>query len=283
MTAPTISYGHICLHDLDSLTGFVETDVNNIAAWATDGDVITATITGALNGQTAQLEYDHTATVTTTSLSKILCRFKTAVSSIGIKAGLKVTFTDAATQTINLGYSTSWKCTATTLTSGKTVDKVALTVTVDGWTPGVIPYVYFDFYLACKGVFTFPFASNTVSVDMSPRNVQIPIAGKVGDHTQNLGSPSVPIHLSGEMDSETDWLGVNNKIGEVFYDISHNSYGEPFQWFTSDVASLKVTMHSCMVSQVSNVNVQRVYDIIFMEYRLLSGSNENYYERFGLI
>ena len=282
MTAPTITYGHIAMHDLDSVTSFSETDTNNIAGWASDGDVITATVTPTADAQTAQYEYDHTTTASTTTLSKILCRFKTSVSSAGVKAGLKVTFTDASTQTIDLGFSTTWKTTATTLTLSKTIDKVALVVTASGWTAGTF-YVYFDFYLACKGVFTFPYVHGNVDVEMPINDANLRASQRVGNITQLLGADSVPIMVTGEMDAETDWKGTNNIIGEIFYDIAQNAYTEAFQWFTSDVVSCKVRPVNIHLSQMGGTNAQRVYTVSLREYRKRCGSNENYYERFGLI
>jgi hypothetical protein len=149
---------------------------------------------------------------------------------------------------------------------------------------GTTGTVYYDFVLICKGQFTFPFISGQVSLDATPRNIDIPIPGKVGDNSQNLGSPGNPIHLSGEIDSASTWKDSSGIVAGVLYDIAHNSYREPWQWFTSDECNMKVKLASGpLISQLFNVSAVRTFDMILKEYRGQCGSNETYLERYGLV
>ena len=277
MTTPTISYGHGTLQDLTTTTGW--TAGGEAGATCTfsclNDDVFSLYLAPAGGAKVCYVKNDTDIDISPNTYPKVIIRYKT--SDATIKAKVVIEDDTAATQTVLAeSSSTTWKTVTATLTLTGQIDHITL------YVKGTTGTVYYDFVLICKGQFPFPSISNTVSLDMSPRNVQIPIPGRVGDITQNLGSPSCPIHVSGEMDSSTGWQGTNSVVGEILYDIAQNSYVEPWQWFTSDVADLKVTLESCMLSQVSNVNAQRAFDIILKEYRGCSGSNETYAERFGL-
>ena len=279
MTTPTISYGHGSLQDLTTTTGW--TAGGEAGATCTfsclNDDVFSLYLAPAGGNKTCYVKNDTDIDISPNTYPKVIIRYKT--SDATIKAKIVIEDDTAATQTVLAeSSSTTWKIATATLTLSGQIDHITL------YVKGTTGTVYYDFVLICKGQFTFPFISGQVSLDATPRNIDVPISGKVGDHSQNLGSPGCPIHLSGEINSSTLWKDDLGIVGGVLYDISHNSYHEPWQWFTSDEGNMKVKLASGpLLSQVFNVNAVRTFDMILKEYRGRCGSNETYAERFGLI
>jgi len=81
--------------------------------------------------------------------------------------------------------------------------------------------------------------------------------------------------------------GVENKTdnvkAEVFLDIAHNTYREPWQWFTTGEHQFKATMETPIFRRiVEKPKTRHIVDLTFREVRSNCGSNEQYYERFGL-
>jgi hypothetical protein len=68
--------------------------------------------------------------------------------------------------------------------------------------------------------------------------------------------------------------------GQVFIDIAHNSYQEPWQWidFEDPPIQMKVTLDE----PDFGFEERRTFDLIFKEASRASKSNESYVERFGL-
>lgn len=291
-TPPSITYGHGYLTDCDDDTSWGET-VNNMTAanatlTVTYGDVfkITAVFDDTALDEYCFYEYDIT-NITSTAYPKYLVRWKTSESSAGAKALIELVFTDSTVQNIPLGYSTEWTITNGTITSGKTIDQVRFYADDDG-TDGTF-YVYYDFLLLYKGAFPMP---NTVPVNLNfpPRYANIGIPVRVGDITQNLGSESAFAQVSCDLDIGT-WKRYDDSTppicldyvhGEVFYDISHNSNTEPWQWLDTGSEQFKITLQTPVLRRRGGNESTHVLDLVFREYRLSDASNETYVERFGL-
>ena len=69
---------------------------------------------------------------------------------------------------------------------------------------------------------------------------------------------------------------------EAFYQILHYMNADPWEWFTSDVASLKVTLDRMRISQAKTDENLLSYDLHMHEYRLGSANVETSQERFGI-
>ena len=277
LTKATLTYGHGKLHDLDTMPlgagddEWEETDANGIAAWAIqDKDAFVATVTPTAAAQTANLAYELSTTLTGALYTKALVRFKTSASAAGVKAGLIITYTDASTEATDLGYSTTWKVTTATPNPAKTVDKVAFKVTSDtGVTSGTF-YVYFDFFLVCKGVFTFPFVSDTEEAELDNNHVYDKIPSRVGNLTQYNGADSPLIRFTGDMDTSTNW---GTPLGRYLVDVWKNSHKERWQWLTSDLLNCKVSCLRLVLRKVGGSKVQRLFAFEMRKFDQSSGDS----------
>jgi len=143
--------------------------------------------------------------------------------------------------------------------------------------------VYYDFVLVCKGIFTFPNCGYGLEFTPPARYAMLEIPTRVGDITQNLGSPSATVTIGCDLDVG-DWKRSGDHVdGEVFLDIAHNSSSEPWQWLDTGTEQFKATLDTPVFRRESNGNsVRRILDLTFREYRRSSASHETYVERFGL-
>ena len=278
MTTPTISYGHGTLQDLTTTTGW--TAGGEAGATCTfsclNEDVFSLYLAPAGGNKTCYVKNDTDIDISPNTYPKVIIRYKT--SDATIKAKIVIEDDTAATQTVLAeSSSTTWKTATATLTLTGQIDHITL------YVKGTTGTVYYDFVLICKGQFSFPFISGNIDIDTPIRNTRLKPSLRVGNITQPQGSDDTTIIITGEMGSGDNWKGANNIIGEILYDIAHNVLTEDFQWFTSDLITCKVTLEAKQLSQRFNINTQRAYTIMLCEYRTRCGSNENYYERFGLI
>jgi len=197
-------------------------------------------------------------------------------------------------------YSTDWKVVSGDFLADKTVQWLFFYAAEDEVdNPNGTYYVDYDFLLLHKGTFTFPNCGEGFDFSPPPRYAIIPIFGRVGDVTQGGGSELAVVHCGCNLDvgSETidgvtvsKWMrpqGATPKTdyvkAEVFYDIAHNTYREPWQWLDTGTEQFKATMETPVFRKpVSGGKTRHVLDLTFREYRAGCGSNEQYYERFGL-
>jgi hypothetical protein len=126
----------------------------------------------------------------------------------------------------------------------------------------------------------------------------IPIPGRTGDNTQNMGSNSAQCHCTCNLDlsnATDDWrrppgnldkdldaviIGQGDYIaGQVFDEIAHNSYTEPWQWLDTGNRQFKATLEDPMFTYQGKTHTVQ---LTFTELRRGSGSTETYIERFGL-
>jgi len=150
--------------------------------------------------------------------------------------------------------------------------------------------VYYDFLLIHKGTFTFPNVAYGLDFTPPPRYATIPIPSRVGDITQGLGSESATVTASCDLNIDNatnDWKRPQGTLspktdyvnGEVFMEIAHRTYTEPWQWLDTGTEQFKVTLENPVFRRMGKGHV---LDLLFREYRLGCASNEYYYERFGL-
>jgi hypothetical protein len=298
LTKPTITFGHNFLDDCNSTTGWSLTDVGLAAAVTVEnGDVFRITGTCGDGGD----EYAYYAKDVTNFLvlasTKLLVRWRTSVAANGLQARVRVTYTAGAPTDTALGFSTAWTVTTISLAAevGRTIDTVLLFAddNPDAIAAGTFT-VDFDFVLICQGVFAFPFVSGGIDLEGFNNNQYLKIPGKVGNATQYLGGDDSTIRVWGDIDTTgvdaagvpipgAGWHGIwTTHDGEVFYQILDSGFSEPWNWFTSDVCSLKVTLDRMRISQArSNENLLS-YELDMHEYRLGSASAETNLERFGI-
>ena len=309
MTTPTITYGHGFCDDCNKLTGltygsWTETDTGTLLAESVAHDDYFVLVRSA-GAAEAYLSYPdeggaNNLSLSTTVYTRIFWRYQTSNSNV--KAKIVLVFTGAeGTQTVlDETSSTSFTTGSATITSGKTIDHIRLYANSAAGT------INYDFVLICKNVFAFPNTIHGLEFTPPPRYANIEIPSRVTDITQNLGSRSATVRVGCNLDRGLldttipicaahptelcgdDWKrpqGVLAKYqtdkekGEVFLDIAHNSYAEPFQWLDTGKYRFKVTLEEPVFREQSN---EHTLDLLFREYSRSSKSNESYAERFSI-
>lgn len=309
MTAPAISFGHGFLHDCDSLTSWARVagapDLTGATLAVGNSDYLDLSCgAGAGAGQSCYWNYPDETLVPEIAIStvinpKFLVRYKTSVAGAGLGLAVQAVYHGGNTSWI-LGtntapkYSYDWKCVAFTLPTGAgytVLDHIRLYAFCEA---GGANNIKVEFLLACQGVFTFPFVSGGVELEGFSNYQHLKIPCKVGNATQYLGGDDSAIRVYGDIDSTgVDALGVpvvnsgwhgrwTTHDAETFYQILHYGFSDPWQWFTSDVCSLKVTLDRMVIRQVKANENLLSYDLYMHEYRLGSASVETNLERFGI-
>lgn len=190
-------------------------------------------------------------------------------------------FSDGNQTVLNNVNSTTLTTAAVTLTTGKTLTYVQFGANTANGT------VYFDFVLIYKGDFTIPNCAAGIDWMPTPRYAHLKPWGMIGSHTQNGGSDPAEWHIIGDLTNGT-WTrtgDTDHLLGEVFYDISHNSATEPWQWFNSGLGQCKVTLDTPIFHRAAtNDKLDWTINIVLREYRLSSAgcSHESYGSRFHL-
>lgn len=285
----TITYHHGKLYDCSSLTEggtWTETEdgsTGSVSVTPTSAPDYFDINIAAATGNKVYIWKSPTFSIARASYPNVTFRYKTSDSSIRAKIGI-VLDGDTANPTAALAETsnTNWTSGTYTLTTGTNITQVFL------YANQATGNVYYDFVLLSKR-FTFPHLSEDagIDVDAPARTAVIGIPGRVGDETQQLGSESATVHIYGTMNTSTSWKGAYDIYGEAFMDIAHNAYQEPWQWLTtSDTGKtyrFKVVPVKPFVPNRAKQGTCGEYDLNFVEYRRCSGSNEYYYERFGLV
>jgi len=290
LTKPSITYGHGFLDDCCKLTGltygdWTETDTGNLLSSAVSVDDYFV-LTRSAGAAEAYLSYPNEGGANNLGLSssiytKIFWRYKTNNSNI--KAKIVLVFNDATQTVLAESSSTTFTAGSATITSGKTIDHVRLYANAAAGT------VTYDFVLICKNIFTFPNTQYGTEFTPPARYADVEIPGRITDVTQNLGSPSATWMASCNLDvsnATEDWKRPQGVLspktdyvkGEVFIDISHNSYQEPWQWLDTGKHRFKVTLRTPQFPESAD---QHSLDLTFREYSRSSKTNESYEERFG--
>ena len=218
----------------------------------------------------------HSVDISPSVYPKFVYRYKT--SNTNIKAKIEAVFTGGNQDILSESSSTTWVTGSATLDT----DKGGLQW-IRLYANQATGQVYYDFVLVCKGIFTFPNCGYGLEFTPPARYAMLEIPTRVGDITQNLGSPSATVTIGCDLDVG-DWKRSGDYIdGEVFLDIAHNSYTEPWQWLDTGTEQFKATLDTPVFRREADGNsARRILELTFREYRRSSASNESYVERFGL-
>jgi hypothetical protein len=283
MTNPTITCGHGHTDDCISTTAYTE----ERAAGMTDPDTTFSVDAGDIfnlqgvcdNYAVAEWFGEYkTVSVSTTLYPRYLILWKTGVSANGMGAKVNihtnagnhfVVGTEGATQPPE--FDTSWHMTTGTLTAGETIDLIEFyaakwPLTVNSGTYNV----YYDFLLLRNSIFTFPFISGHVEMDMENLFADLDLLQRGGNESQYLGLRSPQITITGEMDTNTLW--GSNPIGNSLYKLFHEPFTSPFEWFTSDIINCKVTPRRFTISQSSDSKGIRTFTCQLKKFDRSSGT-----------
>ena len=280
MTNPTLTYGHGYMNDMDDASDWAEVETG-LSCTATSLYFDILKLTGICDD--AGDEYaTYTADITDISSStytKCLVHWKTSESINGCGARVQLEFDDASTQWI-LGettpqFSQQWQLTSETVTTGKTIDKIHLYADdyPDGAASDGTSYVYYDYVLLCKNIFTFPYVTSPdgnarVQLDLDNEIAELHPPGMMGSHTQEVGLKNPVILLNGTMDSNTSW---GTPYGQHLYYIWLHVHEDPWQWFTSDLINCKVLPKHFSIAQDSGVDALRTWNAELMMYNKSGG------------
>jgi hypothetical protein len=234
----------------------------------------------------ALYRHDLNPNIDTDDFGYALVRFKTSAESAGLQARVDFKFT-VGTQSVNLGYSQTWKTTLIPLTETKTLDKIDLFADDLPNTVAAGTFqVYYDFIVVFAGTWTLPKCNVNLFLP-KPQNPQLPIWGRDGGIEQSGGIPQkARVHLWEEMTQEATGWGTPK--GQWLYQINHELTNDLWQWLTlpSHTCKFKVTLDSDI--QIPFVNRRLNFDLWLREYKLAPTSLkskisafENYSERFG--
>lgn len=308
MTNPSITHTHGYLIDTITVADWTESrtlmGVGDAELSVLYDDVIQIKAVSDSTGELEECWYSLTTPIAVSPIvyPKLLFRWKTSDPSLGFGAKIRIKYATGPTYQTVLGesspeYSTTWKIgTADLLQDKGDITNIFFHAAEDAAdNPNGTYYVYYDFLLIHAGTFTFPNVAHDLDFRPPPRYAIIPIPGRVGDITQNLGSELATVTCSCDLDrgdeAFTDTLvskwkrpqGEETKTdyvnGEVFVEIAHRSYTEPFQWLDTGKHQFKVTLDDPVFRYAKTGTI---LDLLFREYRRSSASNETYVERFGL-
>jgi hypothetical protein len=279
---PSITHTHGFLDDCNDVTGWTETESGLVASISTSSDdyfTITGTCDNAAD-EYAYYEKDIT-NVSTILYPYLLVRWKTSAIANGLQAKIGVTYTGAGLVTTTLGFSAGWKTTVITLTASDTIDKIRIYADDD---PDTIAagtfYVYYDFIMVC-GLFTFPNCAGGLHFTAPSRYGLTEIPPRIADVSQYLGAESATVDCSCNLDIGNWKRSTDSVNGDVFLDIAHNSYKEPFQWLDTGTERFKVTLDRPVFRrEVNGSKTSHMLDLTFKEFRRCNGNLEYFRERF---
>ena len=276
MTAPSITYGHGKLEDTwATLAGdYTLTDGGSTGTYGvTSGQDFYITLTAFVGD--AYLTNDDDLGLSTNTYPKIYFRYKTSGNA---KAKVVATFSDANTQTVMAETaSVSWKIVSATLTADKTLDHLSF-YCCDGTGS-----VYYDFFLVCKGAFTFPQYSK-LTYQQRNRYSNSPIYTRVGRRKAWVGADELIVNLEADIDSDrSTWkpTGYTKFAALILNDIHHNAASEAWQWFKCDRGQFKAVMEDLTITEAANQNYLYYFNTTLSEMRVSDASTESLAERFG--
>lgn len=279
-----------------------------VTTFTSDGDVFTLSA-GPTRTTDEYLYVERDITDLNTSVyTKYKVRWKTlSISSgLGVRVLAKFNTYDTAesfSQNVTDGdaqwlvgptvpvFSSTWTVASGSFTSAKTLDKICIFADdyPDTTAAGTL-VAYIDFILIYGNDFVFPNCESS-TFEPRPKYAIIPIPGRTGDNTQNLGSNSAQFHCTCNLDlsnATDDWRRPQGNLiktggdaipGQIFDEIAHMSYTEPWQWLDTGNRQFKTTLEG----PIFNYHGERhSVELTFTEMRQGSGSTETYIERFGL-
>jgi hypothetical protein len=275
MTAPSVTYGHGKLEDTWATLAddYTLTDGGSTGSYGvTAGQDFYITLTAFVGD--AYLKNDTNLALPTNTYPKILFRYKT----LGATAKVVAEFSDASTQTLlSETSSVSWKIVSATLTADKTLDHLSFYCCDDEGS------VYYDFFLVCKGVFTFPqYAKLTYSQRNRYSNTSI--FTRLGRRKSWVGADELIVNIEGDVDSNrSTWKPTGYAVfaAQILNDIHHNASTEAWQWFKCDRGQFKAVMEDLTITESVNQNYLYYFNTTFSEDRVSDASAESLAERLG--
>ena len=299
MTAPTLTYGQAFNKDFNTIySASVTADGQTIIpSTAYGGDYMRLTCTVSAGNKTGYV-YANTAGalgIPTNLYPKIIFRYRTGDATIKAKILAKFsTYNGGLTEAQNITAGNAQLILAETsdlafhtktvaLTASKTVDHVLL------FANGATGYVEYDFVMITQ-IFTFP-QWGRLNLKLPNYYAKTRVPSKVTNRNSYMGADDAEIILTGDIDSTADgWerpVGTTTKIdgfpAQVLYEIQHNAYTEPFQWFTSNRGNFKVVIDSVEFDENGeNTQFLFTYTVLAHEYSRANKSRETYDERYGL-
>ena len=284
---PSITHTQGFLDDCNSVTGWTIHDSGLGATLSVENDdwlKITGT-PDAVGDEYTYWEKDITNTDTVLH-PKLLVRWKTYTPDNGLQAKISAVYDDASSTDTTLGFSSmthwAWKTTIIDLTAGKMLDKIRIYAddNPDGAASYGLCYVWFDFIMVAN-IFTFPNCQGGLQFTPASRYGASPIPSRMGDITQFLGSGSATVDSSSNLDIGNWKRTLDTVNGEVFMDIAHNSFKEPFQWLDTGTEQFKATLDKPVFRrEVNGSKTSHMLDLTFKEYRRCNANLESYSERF---
>jgi hypothetical protein len=287
MSYPTITYGHGFMDDVLLTSDWAETEVG-LACVPTNeyGDYLKLVGTCDNVADEYALYRRNITNISTDTYKYALVRFKTSHASNGCQARVDFKFT-VGTQSVDLGYSQTWKTTLITLTPAKTLDQIDLFADDEPNTVAAGDFeVWYDFVLVYEDTWSLPKCNVNLFLP-KPRKPLLDIWGRDGGIEQSGGGGKARVHLWEDMTRETTGWGTPK--GQRLYQWNHELSTDLWQWLTlpSHTCKFKVTLDSDI--EFPFVERRLKFDLWLREYKLAptaivpkASSVENYSERFGL-
>jgi len=263
VTAPTLTYAHGFLTDCEATTeksyAWDETEDGNTATLtALYNDIFQIAVTNSVGNKVAYYSWPdeaHGAGESDIDIARATydyAAFRYMTSDSSIKAKIVIVYDDATQTILDNTSNTTWTYGTAALATGTNIDHVRL------YANSATGYVWYDFLLCCKGVFTFPFLDGRMFLKGPKKTVELDILCKDAGNIQHLGMKSPQIQLEGTMDVDGSW---GTPDGEYLYYILRDH--DQWQWLTSDKINCKVVVDSegFSLGYDKNVAAQRVFTL----------------------
>ena len=144
--------------------------------------------------------------------------------------------------------------------------------------------VWWDFIQVFTGDFQIPHTLGGMDLELPSRDAVLGIPGKGADIIQRLGTQSAVVTLPSLDLTRGTWKRSGDALdAEVFLEMWHNSFNQPWQWLNTEVGhQFKVTVEPRFHWGKSGEAVTRIVDLVLREYSLEDKNEETYLERFGI-
>lgn len=290
-------------------TGAGTSTGTSVATFTSDGDVFALTYSPTLpTNEYVYVEYTISPTVSSTLYKKCKVRWKTSAANDGCGIRVLLKF-DTYDMTVSIAenvaaekavwivgatvpeYSTTWVVTTTSiLPTNRDIAKIC--IFADDYPDSKATWsftVYADFVLIYADNFVFP-NCETSKWEPNPKYTITSYPSRVGDDTQNVGSKNAQFHCICNLDLSNDtddWKRPQGTLtpkddyvaGQVFDEIAHRSYTEPWQWLDTGNRQIKVILENPSFDYQGE---KHTINLLFTEKRTGTASTETYIERFGL-
>ena len=280
----TITHGHGFRCDCNNTTGWSEVEVGLDATLSVEkgGYFKIEGICDNAGDEYAYYEYNISNILSNTYKKFRLC-YKTSVASVGLGAQVQLVFTSGNQWLLGEttpAFSTTWKVVSGSITADKTIDKIRIYANDEPNTISSGTYqVYFRWLLLYAGDFTIPYTSEPVTLDNKALEAIHRIPGRVGNRVQYLGMDSPVFTLSGSMGNNTETWG--NPLGAVMYEILYERFKDPWQYFTSNLASFRVQVVDFKIIETSEEGAARKWELTLRKHDEICGSNLWVWEYYG--